>query len=177
MFATMLSTAFKRSRVFDPESLGAWNRDSVREVPIITGCLLLIRRSEWERLGGFDEAYFLYGEDSEFSARAGLAGLRRVIVPDAVIMHDVGGSSDRGGAKGCMVLAGKVTYLRRTWSPMRAHLGVGLLVAGVGLRAGLERATRRSRAPWSAVWRRRADWVQGYPKAEATLFGRALVES
>jgi N-acetylglucosaminyl-diphospho-decaprenol L-rhamnosyltransferase len=176
-FATMLSTAFKRSRVFDPESLGAWDRDSVREVPIITGCLLLIRRSEWERLGGLDEEFFLYGEDSEFSLRAGREGLRRVIVPDAVIVHAVGGSSDPGGAKGCMVLAGKVTYLRRTWSPTRARIGVGLLVAGVGVRAGLERMSGRSRAPWSTVWRRRADWVEGYPKAEATLFGRTLVES
>jgi N-acetylglucosaminyl-diphospho-decaprenol L-rhamnosyltransferase len=177
MFATMLSTVFKRSPVFDPESLGAWDRDSVREVPIITGCLLLIRRDAYERLGGMDEDYFLYGEDAEFSLRAGRAGLRRVIVPEAVIVHEVGGSSDAGGAKGCMVMAGKVTHLRKTWSPIRAALGVRLLLAGVGVRAALEAATRRSRAPWSTVWRRRADWRQGYPRAEATLFGRTLADA
>ncbi|KRE26340.1 hypothetical protein ASG80_03640 [Agromyces sp. Soil535] len=177
MFATMLSTAFKRSTVFDPESLGAWDRDSVREVPIITGCLLLIRRAAYEHLGGMDEDYFLYGEDAEFSLRAGRAGLRRVVVPDAVIVHEVGGSSDAGGEKGCMVMAGKVTHLRKTWSPIRAGLGVRLLLAGVGVRAALEAATRRSRAPWSTVWRRRADWRDGYPRAEATLFGRTLADA
>jgi len=177
MFATMLSTAFRRSTVFDPESLGAWDRDSVREVPIITGCLLLIRRAAFERLGGMDEDYFLYGEDAEFSLRAGRAGLRRVVVPDAVIVHEVGGSSDAGGAKGCMVMAGKVTHLRKTWSPIRAALGVRLLLAGVGVRAALETATRRTRAPWSTVWRRRADWRDGYPRAEATLFGRTLADA
>lgn len=172
MFATMLSTAFKRSRVFDPESLGRWDRDSVREVPIVTGCLLLIRRADWERLGGMDEDYFLYGEDAEFSLRAGRAGLTRVIVPDAVIVHEVGGSSDAGGEKGCMVMAGKVTLLRKTWSRAGAALGVRLLVAGVGVRAALEVVTRRARTPWRTVWRRRADWREGYPMAEATLFGR-----
>ena len=176
-FATMLSTVFKRSRIFDPESLGRWKRDTVREVPIVTGCLLMVRRTDWERLGGMDEEYFLYGEDAEFSMRAGRAGLRRVIVPDAVIVHEVGGSSDAGGAKGCMVMAGKVTYLRKTWSPGRARIGVGLLVAGVGVRAGLEAVTRRRRAPWTTVWRRRSDWIDGYPRAEATLFGRVLVDA
>ena len=177
MFATMLSTAFRRSRVFDPESLGPWKRDTVREVPIITGCLLLVRRADWERLGGMDEEYFLYGEDAEFSMRAGRAGLRRVIVPDAVIVHEVGGSSDAGGAKGCMVMAGKVTHLRKVWSGPRARVGVALLVAGVGVRAALETATRRERAPWRTVWRRRSDWIDGYPRAEATLFGRALADA
>jgi len=172
MFATMASTAFRHSPVFDPESLGSWPRDTVREVPIITGCLLLVRIEDWGRLGGMDEDYFLYGEDAEFSLRAGRSGLRRVIVPGAVIVHEVGGSSDAGGAKGCMVMAGKVTLLRKTWSPMRAAIGVRLLVAGVGVRAGLETVTRRSRAPWRTVWRRRADWLDGYPRAEATLFGR-----
>ena len=172
MFATMLSTAFKRSSVFDPESLGGWERDSVREVPIVTGCLLLMPSAEFERLGGMDEDYFLYGEDAEFSLRAGRAGLRRVIVPDAVIVHEVGGSSDAGGEKGCMVMAGKVTLLRKTWSPARAAVGVRLLVAGVGVRAALEAVTRRNRAPWTTVWRRRRDWIDGYPRAEATLFGR-----
>jgi N-acetylglucosaminyl-diphospho-decaprenol L-rhamnosyltransferase len=172
MFATMLSTAFKRSPVFDPESLGRWQRDSVREVPIITGCLLLIRTEAYERLGGMDEDYFLYGEDAEFSLRAGRAGLRRVIIPDAVIVHEVGGSSDAGGRKGCMVMAGKVTLLRKTWSPARATVGIRLLLVGVGMRAALEAVTRRPRAPWTAVWRRRSDWIEGYPRAEATLFGR-----
>ena len=164
MFATMLSTAFKRSPVFDPESLGRWQRDTVREVPIITGCLLLVRLADWERLGGMDEDYFLYGEDAEFSMRAGRAGLRRVVVPDAVIVHEVGGSSDAGGEKGCMVMAGKVTHLRKTWTPLRAAVGVRLLLAGVAVRAALEGATRRPRA---AVERRVASprrLVRGLPE-------------
>lgn len=171
-FATGLSTVFKRSRLFDPESLGRWQRDSVREVDIVTGCLLLIRRADWVRLGGMDERFFLYGEDAEFSMRARRRGLRPVIVPDAVIQHDVGGSTGSTGRKMAMVLAGKVTYLWSMWWPPFALLGVLLLQAGAATRAVLEVATRTERATWRQVWAHRRAWRRGYPSAERTLFGR-----
>ena len=76
-FSTLLSTVFKGSRVFDPESLGGWQRDTVREVDIVTGCLLLAPREVWDELGGFDERFFMYGEDGDLALRAAGLGLRR----------------------------------------------------------------------------------------------------
>lgn len=174
MFALMLSTAFKRSRVFDPESLGRWERDTIREVPIITGCLLLIATDDFRSLGGMDEDYFLYGEDAEFSMRAGARGMARVIYPPATIVHTVGGSSS-GGTKGSMVMAGKITYLNKVWTPRRAAVGRSLLRAGVAVRATLETLSSRRHRPWTAVWKRRRDWEQGYPYAEMAIFGRSPV--
>lgn len=169
-FAAGLSTALRGSALFDPESLGSWARDTVREVDIITGCLLLMRRSDWDALGGMDEAFFLYGEDAEFSIRAARRGHRPVVVPDAVVMHDVGGSTASSSNKMCMVMAGKTTLIRRSWVPARARVGLALLATGVALRAGLERAAHRP-GTWTTVWSRRADWAQGYPAARASLFG------
>ncbi|QAY74689.1 glycosyltransferase family 2 protein [Agromyces protaetiae] len=173
-FALGLTTAFKRSRVFDPESLGRWERDSVREVPIITGCLLLVSRADWDALGGMDERFFLYGEDAEFSARARAAGLRPVIVPDAVIVHAVGGSTaaegTSNGRKMSMVMAGKATVLRTTWPPARARAGVFLLEAGAYTRALLETVRGRRPGTWRVVWSRRREWRDGYPSAKAALF-------
>ncbi|MCP2032075.1 GT2 family glycosyltransferase [Okibacterium sp. HSC-33S16] len=171
-FALGLSTAFKHSLLFDPESLGEWKRDSVREVPIITGCLTLIRRDTFAAIGRMDERFFLYGEDAEFSVRARRFGLRPVIVPSAVIVHDVGGSTGNSGRKMSLVMAGKVTLLTRSWSPARARLGIVLLQAGSLLRAALEIATRSPKRTWLTVWRARAKWRTGYPDAEAALFGR-----
>ncbi len=170
-FATGLSTAFSRSAVFDPESLGRWQRDTVREVPIVTGCLLLMRRDEWNLLGGMDETFFLYGEDAEFSTRAARHGWRPVIVPDATIIHDVGGSTNVSTFKMTLVLAGKVTLLRRIWTSRRARLGIELLTVGVWLRALLERVAGTRGGAWSTAWMRRSDWLPGYPTARATLFG------
>ncbi|MEM8904106.1 MAG: glycosyltransferase family 2 protein, partial [Actinomycetota bacterium] len=61
-YATGLSSAFRRSRLFDPTSLGRWERDSVREVGAVSGCLLLVSAEAWAAVGGFEERYFLYGE-------------------------------------------------------------------------------------------------------------------
>jgi len=61
-FGTGLSTAFPRT-IFDPESMGRWNRDSEREVGVVTGLLMLVPRELWKRLGGFDDDYFMYSED------------------------------------------------------------------------------------------------------------------
>jgi GT2 family glycosyltransferase len=175
-FALGLSTVFKGSRFFDPESLGNWQRDTVREVPIVSGCLLLMRRDQWDGLGGMDEAFFLYGEDAEFSVRAAEHGLRPVIVPDAVILHDVGGSTPDTGHRMSMVMAGKTTMLRRSWGRTRAEVGICLLQAGAWLRGVLERVTGR-RAVWWTVWTRRADWVPGYPAARIPLFGFPIDKS
>ena len=170
MFATTLSTAFKHSPIFDPESMGDWQRDTVREVEIVTGCLLLIRRALFHEVGGMDEDYFLYGEDAEFSLRCRNLGWRAVVVPSAQMIHSVGGSTGNSGLKTCMVLAGKVTMLRKLWRPSRAAVGCALLLTGVGVRAVLERALRRQ-GPWAPAWSRRADWWPGYPDARQTIFG------
>ena len=170
-FASGLSTAFPHSRALDPESLGHWARDTVREVPIVTGCLLLVRRADFDRIGGMDERFFLYGEDAEFSIRAARYGLRPVIVPEATIIHAVGASTGARGPKMNMVMAGKVTMLRTSWSSGRARVGVWLLLTGVRLRSALEAVTRRDDRMWSHVWASRGRWLPGYPAAERTLFG------
>lgn len=171
-YATLASAVFKRSRLFDPESLGRWQRDSVREVPIITGCLLLARRDVWHAIGGMDERFFLYGEDAEFSTRAWRRGLRPVVVPTAVIQHDVGGSSASSGRRLAMVLAGKITYFRVVWRAPMALAAVLLVQAGVAARALLEQVTGSARTAYREAWRHRRSWRGGYPKAERTLFGR-----
>lgn len=174
-FALGLSTVFKRSRWLDPESLGRWPRDTVREVPIITGCLLLVSRSDWDRLGGMDETYFLYSEDAEFSIRAARRGFRPVLVPEAQIIHAVGGSTkssvgERSGLRMSMIMAGKTTMLRQVWTARRAAIGLQLLLAGVALRAIAERVLGRP-GMWWQVWGRRNDWFPGYPEARRTIFG------
>ncbi len=59
--ATGLATMLRGSRWFDPEALGGWSRDSVRQVDIVTGCLLLLPRELWQQLGGFDPQFFMSG--------------------------------------------------------------------------------------------------------------------
>ncbi|GAB3814736.1 glycosyltransferase family 2 protein [Micromonospora zhanjiangensis] len=165
-FATGLSTALRRYGWANPEGLPDYDRRSVRVVPAVSGCLMLIERDLFYRLEGFDPRLFLYSDDIDLCTRAARFGARPVLDPAATVVHVGGASSDPDGQR-AKILRGKVTYLRRHWSPAKARLGVGLLVAGVGLRAlgRLLLGRDRSRGiDWPAVWRARSVWAAGWPE-------------
>ena len=166
-FATLLSSAFKRTRLFDPESLGGWKRDTVREVDIVTGCLLLAPRKLWQELGGFDTRFFMYGEDADLSLRAKALGFRPAITPDAVVTHEIGVSSSTREDKLMLLFRGKATLLRKHWHGLRLRLGLLLLSVGPGLRALLSRARGGGPSPWTQVWKYRDAWLPGYPEPES----------
>lgn len=69
-FAVGLRGALSRFEFFNPEGMGHWPRDTVREVDIVAGCFLLMERSFWNALGGFDARFFMYGEEADLCARA-----------------------------------------------------------------------------------------------------------
>jgi N-acetylglucosaminyl-diphospho-decaprenol L-rhamnosyltransferase len=58
------------------------------EVSFVSGAALMVRRDAWERTGGFDARYFMYGEDVDISLRLRLAGYGVGIVPAARVEHD-----------------------------------------------------------------------------------------
>jgi hypothetical protein len=166
-FATMLSAAFPGSPLFDPESLGGWKRDSVREVGAAVGSFLLVRRDVWQALGGFDPRFFMYSEDVDLCLRAAKQGRRPVFVPDAVVTHERGASTDGGAERMALIYRGKATLVRKHWPAGKRELGLSLLWTGVGLRALAATVTRRRSESgpglWRGVWRRRRTWIRGYP--------------
>lgn len=165
-FAFGLSTLFRRNRLFDPESMGRWERDTVRTVDIVTGCLLLARRDVWEALGGFDERFYMYGEDADLSLRAVAAGHRPAITPQAVITHYVGAASQTRADKGRLLLAGRITLIYEHWSTRRASVGRALILTGIAVRALAFKLMRRP-SSIRQVWRDRAIWKDGYPVPDA----------
>ena len=165
-FATGLSTVFHGTRLFDPESLGSWKRDSCREVGAVSGGFLLVDRELWVQLGGLDEAFFMYGEDIDFALRARAAGARPVLVPEAELFHDVGASSTSAD-KRVMVMRGKSELAKRRWSGWRLRLAEGCLISGTALRGpGARVASRLLRRPggqgWVEAWNRRREWRGGW---------------
>jgi len=54
------------------------------------GCAAMYRKEMLDRIGGFDEDFFAYGDDAELGLRARIAGWRCLYVPDAVVKHHRG---------------------------------------------------------------------------------------
>jgi len=61
--------------------------DTPTNVDIVVGAALMIRRSLYERLGGFDERIFMYMEDDDLCLRAVQAGFITMVTPLARIIH------------------------------------------------------------------------------------------
>lgn len=57
------------------------------DVPSASGACLAVRRALWDRLGGFDDSYFAYLEDTELSLRCRRLGLPARCVPTALALH------------------------------------------------------------------------------------------
>lgn len=57
------------------------------EVDAVSGAAFAIRRSLFDELGGFDEQFFMYVEDTDLSWRARSAGYRCLYVPGAIVKH------------------------------------------------------------------------------------------
>jgi N-acetylglucosaminyl-diphospho-decaprenol L-rhamnosyltransferase len=80
--------ATRRYRMLD------WDHDQpAPRVDWVSGACMLVRRSAFEMVGGFDEAYFMYVEDVDLCWRLGQAGWRIGYEPAGRVVHALGGSS------------------------------------------------------------------------------------
>jgi GT2 family glycosyltransferase len=169
--AVGLTALWRDSEVFNPEGYGGWRRDSVREVELVTGCLLLIRRNLWNQLGGFDESFFMYGEEADLCYRARIMGVRPMMTPDAAIIHYDGASDRVLSAKVTKLLSGKVLFMKKHWPLPKRVAGVVLLellvlvrMLGLSLMSVITGSRGRLSAAgeWRDVWLARGRWAQGY---------------
>ena len=119
--------------VFNPEAMPGWDRDEMRHVDIVIGCFLMIRRAGWHRLGGFDPAYFMYGEDVDLCLRATRAGARPAIKPHAMIRHEEGASQPRAPRE-AQLLAARIRLVRTHLPPFHQTPAVWAVRLGVILR-------------------------------------------
>lgn len=164
-----LSTILPRNPVFDTESIGGWKRDTVRHVDIVVGCFLLLRKSLWQQLRGFDPDFFMYGEDADLCLRARTLGYRPMVTPDATIMHLVGASSGTSRKKAerlAQLYKAQRQLIERHWSKPMVPLGLALMNASVWTRMAAAKVLGRVKPArfgglaehWASVWNQRSAW-------------------
>jgi N-acetylglucosaminyl-diphospho-decaprenol L-rhamnosyltransferase len=122
-----------------------WDHAAACDVDWVAGTYLLVRRSAWLDVGGFDERYFMYMEDVDLSRRLGIAGWRRRYEPDARIVHEIGRSTDQTPYR--MITAHHLSlyrYVDEIWQGPRRVL-LPFVAAALTVRTGLAWAQRRVR--------------------------------
>lgn len=82
-----LHSLFPKNRYFGRERLSWWDYQTIREVDVVAGCYMLVRREAIDQVGIMDEAYFMYGEEMDWCWRFKRAGWKTLYYPEARIIH------------------------------------------------------------------------------------------
>jgi N-acetylglucosaminyl-diphospho-decaprenol L-rhamnosyltransferase len=99
-----------------------------RVVDWALGAVLLISRGCYDLLGGWDESFFLFSEETDFCLRARDLGLLTWYEPQSVAVH-IGGGSGRSGKTYSMQMVNRVRLYRRRHTALASWFYYGLTVA------------------------------------------------
>lgn len=147
--------------------MSEWPHDKTRDVDHVIGAFYLVRREVFEQVGGFDERFFVYLEDLDFSYRAHKLGWRSIFLAEVQSFHAGGGTSNQ-------VKARRLFYSLRS-RLLYAHKHFGLIGSALVFVATLllEPLSRTAyallRGSWSSVketfsgyamlWRWLPQWI------------------
>lgn len=90
------SYLFPKSKIFGKYHLGYLDENENHEVEILSGAFMFIKKEVLDKTGGFDESFFMYGEDIDLSYRIILAGYKNYYLADTSIIHYKGESTKKG---------------------------------------------------------------------------------
>ncbi len=105
------------------------------DVESVVGAFFLVRRTLWDRLGGLDERYFFFLEETDFCLRTRQASMRVVHLPEVSVWHGQGQTARQA------VAAARIEYWRSRYAYFRKHhrrLARGVLRAGLMARLGAD---------------------------------------
>ncbi|MCE1274992.1 MAG: glycosyltransferase family 2 protein [Chlorobiales bacterium] len=131
-----LSAKFPDSTLFNRHEFGGFAHDKPIEVDWVPGTFSIVRKEMLDSIGGFDNRFYIYYEETDLCLRAKKAGWKIYYIPDAAVTH-IGGASSKTRKdktfddKAAQVLSFR---MRSEWLYYRKNKGV----AGVAASAGTE---------------------------------------
>jgi GT2 family glycosyltransferase len=107
--------------------LRGWDYEGERRVDLVIGAALAIRRAMLDRIGGFDERFFLYHEEVDLAKRAAAAGWETWYVPQSEAVHE-----GMGSARGLYNVERRKQRARRAyWLKHHGPIWYGTLVGAL----------------------------------------------
>ena len=123
--------------------LGRWQRGP----DYVIGSVLMLRAEALDQVGGFDERFFLYAEETDWAYRARRLGWRHRLVPQVIAKHVGSATSSDARRRDVHFFASQERYLRKHfgtlgWQTARAANWLGAMVRSVVLKGEAGRAAR-----------------------------------
>ncbi|MGB0505149.1 MAG: glycosyltransferase family 2 protein [Pikeienuella sp.] len=133
---TLLTTGLWKYPVipfFDRYQMTTWDRTDERAVDVVSGCYMLVRKTAMDAVGLLDEAFFFYGEETDWCRRYQKAGWELMFAPVGVITHFGGGSVKKLNHKRDVMLTEGTVRLHRKHFGLIGGLACWLLLGGFNL--------------------------------------------
>jgi GT2 family glycosyltransferase len=109
--------------------------DDAREVEMVSGGCMIVRREVFADLGGFDERFFLYYEDADFCLRARRDQQRIWYLSGVLVTHHVAVSTE--GDRDVFfnhIYSSKRAFYRKHFQGVRSSIASGFILSGIILR-------------------------------------------
>lgn len=110
---TGMSLLFPKSKVFNQYALGHLSKNENFEVDVLAGAFMMLSKEVANKTKGFDETFFMYGEDIDLSYRVQKAGYKNYYFGEQTIIHFKGESTKRGS----------LNYVRMFYNAMSIFVG------------------------------------------------------
>ena len=133
-----LAKLFPRSKIFSRYHLGHLNENENNEVDVLAGAFMMIKREVLDKVGGFDETFFMYGEDVDLSYRIQKAGFKNHYFAESSIIHFKGESTRKGSMNYVRMFYNAMSiFVRKHYGGSKAGIFSFLIHVAIWFRAAL----------------------------------------
>ncbi|MBC7872466.1 MAG: glycosyltransferase, partial [Ferruginibacter sp.] len=133
-----LSKLFPRSKTFSRYHLGHLDENENNEVDVLAGAFMMIKREVLDKIGGFDETFFMYGEDVDLSYRIQKAGYKNYYFAGGSIIHFKGESTRKGTMNYVRMFYNAMSiFVRKHYGGGRAGIFIFLIQVAIWFKAAL----------------------------------------
>ena len=130
-----LSAIFPKSKTFARYYLGNLSEHENYDVDVLSGAFILIEKKIVEKIGGFDEDFFMYGEDIDLSYRIQNAGYKNYYFSESTIIHFKGESTKKGSLKYVQLFYGAMNlFLQKHNTTVKYNLYSFFIKVAIGLK-------------------------------------------
>jgi O-antigen biosynthesis protein len=137
-----LSKLFPRSKIFSKYHLGNLTENENHEADVLAGAFMMVKKEVLNNVGGFDEAFFMYGEDVDLSYRIQKAGYKNYYFAETSIIHFKGESTRKGSMNYVKMFYNAMSiFVRKHYGGSRAGFFIFLIHIAIWLRAALTAAS------------------------------------
>lgn len=82
-----LAKAFPKNAYFNGYAMWNVDRNNINECWALSGCCMMLKKSLYEEIGGMDEQFFMYQEETDWGIRTKNVGKKVIYNPNAVVTH------------------------------------------------------------------------------------------